>query len=62
MREKYGDTKGKTVVNISTGERYKSCKLASMAIGIPYGKLMDRLNGRVKNKTPLRYLLNITQQ
>lgn len=46
---------GKMVVNLTTGQQYKSCKEASDHTGINYQTLRAYLNGALDNKTQLKY-------
>lgn len=47
---------GKMVVNITTGQTYKSCKEASEFSGLNYQTLRAYLNGGLPNKSQFQYL------
>jgi group I intron endonuclease len=62
-RKKIGDSKkgsknvnSKKVINTETNEIYDTAKEMCEILGLKYCTMIDRLNGRRKNKTPFRYL------
>jgi len=61
-KKKMRDTKkgnnyrSKMVVNIRTGEIFKSAKLASNTLEIKYVSFINRLTGKIKNNTDFKYL------
>jgi len=56
MRTKSKHHKEKPVVDVKTGERFKSVVEAKTKVKYSYTHLVNQLNGNVTNKTTLIYL------